>query len=52
VGGGRRVACGGGFCMWRAGVCFRDAGKHDDVRQSLEGDIARNSPIVIVDKRL
>jgi hypothetical protein len=26
VGRGRRVACGGGFCVWRAGVCFRDVG--------------------------
>jgi hypothetical protein len=27
--------------VWRARVRFRDAGKHDDVRQSLEGDNAR-----------
>jgi hypothetical protein len=27
--------------MWRVGVCFRDVGKHDDVRRSLEGDSAR-----------
>jgi hypothetical protein len=33
AGGGRRVECGGGFYVWRAGVHFRDAGKHDDVRR-------------------
>jgi hypothetical protein len=40
-GEGRSVACGGGFCVWCAGVRFRDAGKHDDVRWSLEGDNTR-----------
>jgi hypothetical protein len=35
------VACEGGFCVWRVGVRFRDAGKHDDVRRSPEGDNAR-----------
>ena len=40
AGGGRHVMCGGGFYVRRAGVCFRDAVKHDDVRRSLEGDNA------------
>jgi hypothetical protein len=60
VGRGRRVACGGGFCVWRAGVRFRDAGKHDDVRWSVEGDGARKPGhtklsyyrLIVVEKRL
>jgi hypothetical protein len=32
-GGGRRVECGGGFRVCYAGVRFRDAGKHDDIRR-------------------
>jgi hypothetical protein len=43
TGGGRHVACGGGFCMWRAGVRFRDVGNHDNVRWSLEGDNTQKS---------
>jgi hypothetical protein len=38
AGGERRVACTGSFCVWGAGFRFGDAGKHDDVRRSLEGD--------------
>ena len=41
AGGERRVACTGSFCVWGAGFRFGDAGKHDDVRRSLEGDSAR-----------
>jgi hypothetical protein len=29
--------------MWRAGVHFRDVGKHNNVQWSLEGDNARKS---------
>jgi hypothetical protein len=52
----RRVSCGGNCCVWRARVRFRDAGKHDDVQQSLRGithenQDTQNSPI-IVEKRL
>jgi hypothetical protein len=35
------VAIAVSFCMWRAIVRFRDAGKHGDVRRPLEGDNAR-----------
>jgi hypothetical protein len=42
--------------VWRAGVRFRDAGKHNDVRQSRgtthENLDTRNSPIIVVEKRL
>jgi hypothetical protein len=55
--GGKHVACGGGFCVWRVGVCFRDVGKHDGVRRSLEGTThenqdARNSLVIVVEKIL
>jgi hypothetical protein len=31
TGGGRRVACRGGFYTWRVRVRLRDAWKHDEV---------------------
>jgi hypothetical protein len=40
---GQRKVCGprGGFCVWCVRVRFRGAGKHDDVRWSLEEDDTR-----------
>jgi hypothetical protein len=38
TGGGRRVACRGGFYAWRVGLRFRDVWKHDKLRLSPEED--------------